>query len=197
MADIDTIIAAVKRLDAEATKGPWNAGLGCVYENDGFSAGDPDAPDTRIAQANDKDCELIAYYRTAAPALASEVERLHEEVERLTRDRERLAGYVRAAIAESLDATRAIAAQRDAALTERDEARRELAAAEESARMYAERGLRWERELLKVRALVEEHRKRRAASLIGQWSTYGDGACDALDSLSAEIDALGKEQGNE
>ena len=54
------------------------------------------------------------------------------------------------------------------------------------------------RELGEVRRLVEEHRRRRAASLIGQWSTYGDGACDALDELSAEIDdALGKEQGNE
>jgi uncharacterized membrane protein YidH (DUF202 family) len=86
MTDIGTTIAEVKRLDAEATRKPWNAGLGCVYENDGFSAGDPNAPDTRIAQANDKDSELIAYYRTAAPLLAAEVERLRAEVARLTLD---------------------------------------------------------------------------------------------------------------
>jgi hypothetical protein len=41
-------------------------------------------------------------------------------------DRDAADAYARAAMAESLDATRAIAAQRDVALTERDTARREL-----------------------------------------------------------------------
>jgi hypothetical protein len=105
MADIDTILANVAGHDKTATSGPWeHNGRGAVWQVDGYAAGDPDDPDSRVAQANDADAALIAHYRTAAPLLAAEVERLRAEVERLTRDRDRLAGYVRAARRLSRDA---------------------------------------------------------------------------------------------
>lgn len=45
------------------------------------------------------------------------------------------------------------------------------------------------RELVEVRKLVEEHRKRKAEELVERWSSYGDGACDALDELSDALAA--------
>lgn len=150
MSDIDTIIAEVRRLDAEATPGEWQwygntyahscylatVHSGRIYVLDFVRWGMQDAqPRFRwpvgadagimyslakmpsecgprfeveyrrdFAGINHPDAELITYYRTAAPLLVGEVERLRAEVERLTRDRDRLAGYVRAALPLARDA---------------------------------------------------------------------------------------------
>jgi hypothetical protein len=82
MSDTNETIAEVLRLDEEATPGPW-----------GRRSSDRDA---QVRDANDQimasvaypqssyaNAALIAYYRTAAPALAREVQRLQAEVERL------------------------------------------------------------------------------------------------------------------
>ena len=73
--DITETIAEVLRLDEEATPGPWEPFGGSVVE------ADETAYIVHGGEANDAD--LIAYYRTAAPALAREVQRLQAEVERL------------------------------------------------------------------------------------------------------------------
>lgn len=117
MTDIDTTIAEVKRLDAEATPGEWRAeadpGTDCEAC---LETSSPQAALVRsyhsaggiaVVLTDDREkanAALIAYYRTAAPLLAAEVERLRAEVDRLTRDRDRLAGYVRAARQLSRDA---------------------------------------------------------------------------------------------
>jgi outer membrane murein-binding lipoprotein Lpp len=107
MTDINTTIAEVKRLDAEATPGEWLVDTanwhGLQY---GVTSSMGVICPCREHAANDDkhNAALIAYYRTAAPMLAAEVERLRAEVERLTRDRDRLTGYVRAARQLSRDA---------------------------------------------------------------------------------------------
>lgn len=70
---IDEMIAEVQRLDRIATPGPW--------ETDGTEVFDLPG-ETYLLEAKETnkkwlpDTELIATYRTAAPALAAEVERL-------------------------------------------------------------------------------------------------------------------------
>jgi hypothetical protein len=98
MSDIDTIIATVLGHDKSATPGPWRNGV--LWHDGAYPVG----PYTRNEPQANADAALIAYYRTAAPLLAAEVERLRAEVERLTRDRDRIAGYVRAARRLSRDA---------------------------------------------------------------------------------------------
>lgn len=61
MTDITDTIRRVRELDAAATKGPWELPLAWPPE----------------------DSALIAYYRTAAPELAREVERLREERDKI------------------------------------------------------------------------------------------------------------------
>ncbi len=123
MSDINETIAEVLRLDAEATPGPWSdrytpeGGDVEVLTDlpvkwaanlpEGYAPGRWDARTIcdllarrgamrpglphgqRVA-----DAALIAYYRTAAPALAREVKRLQAEVERLQAEVERLQAEV-------------------------------------------------------------------------------------------------------
>ena len=89
MTDIDETIAAVLRLDAEATPGPWDYWFE-VGTRLGPSREHPVALVKRLRHARcpggvrgagvDADAALIAYYRTAAPALAREVQRLQAEL---------------------------------------------------------------------------------------------------------------------
>ena len=89
MTDINETVTEVLRLDAQATKGPWD-----YWFEVGTRLGpDREHPIALIKQMRharcpggagvDSDAALIAYYRTAAPALAREVQRLQGEVERL------------------------------------------------------------------------------------------------------------------
>lgn len=81
---IDTLITEVKRLDAEATRGPWT-----VSSNDlAVRTFHPDN-EMQICMiraeycADDEDrrnARMIAYYRTACPALAAECERLRSQL---------------------------------------------------------------------------------------------------------------------
>jgi hypothetical protein len=93
MTDINTTIAEVKRLDAEATPGEWRAeadpGTDCEAC---LETSSPQAALVRsyhsaggiaVVLTDDREkanAALIAYYRTAAPLLAAEVERLRAEV---------------------------------------------------------------------------------------------------------------------
>jgi hypothetical protein len=82
--DINETIAEVLRLDAKATQGPWvrtrtgatMAVAGCGGSRGGVYTLAESAYPSMSA-------DLIAYYRTAAPALAREVQRLQAEVDRL------------------------------------------------------------------------------------------------------------------
>ena len=95
------MLARVRELDAAATQGPWDItgrdcgdnifGEGC-RRRIANTYGDLDDPE------NKANAESITEYRTIAPALADEVERLAAEVERL-RD-------VGGRLAESLEAKR-------------------------------------------------------------------------------------------
>lgn len=79
--DLTTIIARVRELDAAATKGPWMAPharvqaeqVGYVYRAEGMAS---QVARTMSTTRGMSDAALIAEYRTAAPALADEVERL-------------------------------------------------------------------------------------------------------------------------
>ncbi len=105
MADIDTMLAEVKRHEADAlaaSSAPMPECDCCGDEHD--ECLDDCAHEQwklRLGKALRARGE---YYRTAAPLLAAEVERLQGEVERLTRDRERLAGYALAAMPLCRDA---------------------------------------------------------------------------------------------
>lgn len=88
MADvISDTIARVRELDAAATKGPWEHGSAMCCPDMGWVVGPrgevcPTYEGTKRTHTLDaNDAELIAYYRTAAPALATECERLRERVE--------------------------------------------------------------------------------------------------------------------
>jgi hypothetical protein len=74
MADIDTILANVAGHDKSATPGPWRNGV--LWHDGAYPVG----PYTRNEPQANADAALIAYYRTAAPLLAAEVERLWAEV---------------------------------------------------------------------------------------------------------------------
>ena len=92
MSEMRETIDKVLRLDAQATKGPWD-----YWFEVGTRLGpDREHPIALVKQMRrarcpggvrgagvDADAALIAYYRTAAPALAREVDRLQGEVERL------------------------------------------------------------------------------------------------------------------
>lgn len=89
---IDVLIAEVKAHDVSATPGPWQplvvdrqdwwrcevAAAGPTYTTAGVDHGECAA----------RDADLIAHFRTAAPALAREVVRLRAEVERQTAELE-------------------------------------------------------------------------------------------------------------
>lgn len=87
MADINETVAEVLRLDAAATPGPWTD-LG-TQDREVWCCAMDDPHETECVcqdpEGDDRpqDRTLIAYYRTAAPALAREVQRLQGEVERL------------------------------------------------------------------------------------------------------------------
>lgn len=87
MADvISDTIARVRELDAAATKGPWEHGSAMCCPDMGWVVGPrgevcPTYEGTKRTHTLDaNDAELIAYYRTAAPALADECARLRERV---------------------------------------------------------------------------------------------------------------------
>lgn len=74
--DLPELIAEVRRLDAEATKGPWDSeydGNGYHINGGGVFVGDH-------YEGYREDAALIAHYRTAAPLLADECSRLQERV---------------------------------------------------------------------------------------------------------------------
>ncbi len=76
--DIDTLIAEVLRLDGEATPGPWRP-VGAsirVHLPGGIEY-------QWATAAHPRDNNLTAHYRTAAPILAAEVQRLRDEVRKL------------------------------------------------------------------------------------------------------------------
>ena len=80
MTESDRIIAEVLRLDAEATKGPWNHidGDGSVWrddENQTCIANTDHCPNDNM----DANAEMIAAYRTAAPRLARML-KMHQEL---------------------------------------------------------------------------------------------------------------------
>lgn len=85
MTDIPDLIARVRELDKAATKGPWVAPhahvqqrqAGYVYRAEGMAS---QVARTMSTTRGMCDAALIAYYRTAAPALADECERLRERV---------------------------------------------------------------------------------------------------------------------
>lgn len=112
--DLPALIAEVRRLDAEATKGPWYPGHNpesrepLDYIAECYSYGPPgkvhltcvpfgDKPidDEALFTAitgngptSERNAALIAHYRTAAPLLADECERLQAEVTRLRAERD-------------------------------------------------------------------------------------------------------------
>lgn len=73
MTDIDAVIREVRKLDAKATSGPWTRGIGNEYRLVRSGLGPTVAADCGADNGN-----LIAEYRTAAPLLAAEVERLRD-----------------------------------------------------------------------------------------------------------------------
>ena len=89
MSDTNETIAEVLRLDAQATPGPWDYWFE-VGTRLGPDREHPIALVKRMRRAScpggvrgagvDADAALITYYRTAAPALAREVQRLQAEV---------------------------------------------------------------------------------------------------------------------
>jgi len=98
MTDIDTLIAEVLRLDGEATPGPWHrrdaetengymtsAVSPDMAEDDGLEPCDlPIAGRTVTTGISGNDAALCATYRTAAPLLAAEVQRLRADLEKST-----------------------------------------------------------------------------------------------------------------
>lgn len=90
MTDIDDIISRVRELDAAATKGPWRAmrdgnslvGNRLVGQSRIDEVSRPHnplycgGPRPTVTVMCDADADLVAYYRTACPQLAAEVERL-------------------------------------------------------------------------------------------------------------------------
>jgi hypothetical protein len=90
------ILVEVRRLDVVATKGPWEwefrgqDGKTVSLMSQHHMCGTPVHPLNLLNTSADewdhngkKNRDLIAYYRTAAPALATEVERLQTRVEEL------------------------------------------------------------------------------------------------------------------
>lgn len=74
--NIDKLIAEVERLDREATPGPWRV------EGASIRVNLPGGIEYQWATAAyPRDNNLIATYRTAAPALAAEVQRLRADLE--------------------------------------------------------------------------------------------------------------------
>ena len=89
MTDLNEAVVEVLRLDAEATQGPWRwsppKGRSCGAFIGVCSFGDEGGGWDMQTTGNppeDIDAELIAYYRTAAPALAREVQRLQAALKR-------------------------------------------------------------------------------------------------------------------
>jgi hypothetical protein len=70
--NINETISEVLRLDAQAAQGPWEPFAGSVVREGETAYLVHGGPDT--------DAALVAYYRTAAPALAREVQMLQAEV---------------------------------------------------------------------------------------------------------------------
>lgn len=75
MTDLSDTICIVRQLDTEATKGPWHIGNAGTHVFD-------EARWTAHAETETKaDASLIAYYRSAAPRLVDECERLRARVD--------------------------------------------------------------------------------------------------------------------
>lgn len=76
--DIPALVERVRDMDAKATKGPWteaNEGRS-VFDAVGTICINFDADTMEEEEHHIHDMRLIALYRTAAPVLADEVERL-------------------------------------------------------------------------------------------------------------------------
>ncbi|NCC26185.1 MAG: hypothetical protein EOM25_13480 [Deltaproteobacteria bacterium] len=78
MNDINETVAEVLRFDEEATPGPWT--WTTPPSEDSYTCVWDDYGDLVVEGNWEGDTALIAYYRTAAPALAREVQRLQGEV---------------------------------------------------------------------------------------------------------------------
>jgi len=87
MSEMSETVTEVLRLDAQATPGPWDEdGIYMGLRHLGKHCSDwyyRDSDGNLIEVPRERDATMIAYYRTAAPALAREVQRLQGEVERL------------------------------------------------------------------------------------------------------------------
>ncbi len=99
MTDIDDVIVRVRRLDAEATKGPWMSpnhrldkpDCGYVYRAEGMASQVARTMSTTRGRA---DAALIAEYRTACPLLANEVANLRDDAAIVRAEVERLRAEV-------------------------------------------------------------------------------------------------------
>ena len=95
MADTKKLVAEARALDEKATAGPWRAGVSwkdCVMVPHHTGLAGPGG-ERVLLRMNDNyphehDAALIARYRTLAPQLADEVERLAAEVAELRRERD-------------------------------------------------------------------------------------------------------------
>lgn len=90
MTKTEELINEVLKLDADATKGPWQPGIGHRsdpgYYDAEFGMGpekaaywEPGSNGKRIYPSAKPDAELISYYRTAAPILARMLQRAIEQ----------------------------------------------------------------------------------------------------------------------
>lgn len=127
MTDLNESVVEVLRLDAEATPGPWitrsrQPGMRIIPIRSIYAPtcgrNCNECNDTSTCPAYSRETEstdLTAYYRTAAPALAREVQRLQAEVERL-----------KAEIQPRIERSIAFQDAMEEAEAERDEARAEV-----------------------------------------------------------------------
>ncbi len=90
MSDIKTLIAQVREADAKATGGPWTESIvpfqgddaRVVSKNGNVVATVREQYTPGGAFVHNRNAEAIAVFRTAAPVLADEVERLEREYDR-------------------------------------------------------------------------------------------------------------------
>jgi len=156
VSDIKTLITEVKAHDARATPGPWHPQRGAIRV---------DLPGpieyTWAIAAYPKDVVLIAHYRTAAPILAAEVERLNlehaargAEVRRLTDDLK----HVSTALGERLCPNQTPASAITRLIGDLEACEKERNAYQSSAELAADRANRAqaERDELRLALLAEQ-----------------------------------------
>lgn len=86
MSDIRQTIARVRELDGKATKGPWAPDWGRVRDDNCGTICQHPSEESAFGPKWEANKDLIAEYRTAAPKLAAEYERLLEIIESAPHD---------------------------------------------------------------------------------------------------------------